>query len=881
MSQEYGEDIAHDLRDFARVWIGPGEVPGHSEDFVAGHGRGEGAAALRAILQGPPGRSVAVLGEPGVGRSTVIREAARRLCNEGWVVIEATSADVNAGMTFVGELEGRVQAIARAGYGRRLLWVLPDLDAAVYAGAFTGDPRGLLDKVMSYVERGEILLAAEVDLDTWTSVSQMRPRVRSLIEPVRLEPLGGAETMRMASAWLERRGWRARPETLEEALELAGEHLPESAPGSLLGVVARTQERLARRGEDGGEVARRELLSTISSRTGLPLDLLDASSRLDLEVVRGFFEERILGQPEAVALLVERVALIKAGLTDPERPLGVFLFVGPTGTGKTELAKTLAQFLFGSAKRLVRLDLSEYQTPESLERLLAGPEAPEAAPLISAVRSQPFSVILLDEIEKAHPNVWDVFLQLFDAGRLTDRSGKTADFRHCVVIMTSNIGTRQAGAHSVGFGADSRAPSPSTVKRAVDQTFRPEFINRIDRIVVFRGLGRDVMRRLIRNELGEVAGRRGLRSRPWAVEWDDSTIDFLVEHGFTSDLGARPLKRAVEDSVLAPLARAIVERQVPSGDQFLLVRSPGGRKIEVQFVDPDTDEVETLGEEAPAPDRPTLKAIVAGPDGSPAEVGFLREQMGEIGARIKSETFAERKRAVLSRLGDEDLWASPERFDVLGEAELRDRLEAGFATAGSLLERLFHSRRDVDGASRRLARLLAQRLYVLDAALDGLDAREPSDAFVTVHSADGDREDGSFAARLIEMYRRWADARGMRTETLGEGLGKHVVLAVSGFGSYPILVPEAGVHLLETPSGRRSYLRRNVHVLIAPQPVEPPNVVSGGREEQARRAIAGVGVSPTVVRRYREGNSPLVRDSVRGWRTGRLDRVLAGDFDLF
>jgi len=878
--EDYG-DIADDLRSFARVWIGPGESPPVEEDFEPGHGREEAAEAARAILQGPPGRSLVVLGEAGVGKSTVILEAARRLCAEGWVVIEATSVDVNAGMSFVGELEGRVQAISRAGRDRRLLWILPDLDAAVYAGAFTGNPRGLLDRAMGFLERGEIHIAAEVDLDAWTAVTQKRPRVRSLMESVRLEPLDGAETIRMASAWLERRGSRARAETLREALDLAGGHLPVSPPGSLLDVVVATHERLRRQGEGAREVVRRDLLGTIASRTGLPLDLLDESRRLDLERVRGFFEARILGQPEAVALLVERVALIKAGLTDPERPLGVFMFVGPTGTGKTELAKTLAEYLFGSAERLVRLDLSEYQTAESLERLLAGPESPEAAPLISTVRSQPFSVVLLDEIEKAHPIVWDLFLQLFDAGRLTDRSGKTADFRHCVLIMTSNIGTREARAHGVGFGADSRAPSAATVTRAVDQTFRPEFINRIDRIVVFRGLGRDVMRRLVRKELGEVAGRRGLRSRPWAVEWDDSTIDVLVEQGFTPDLGARPLKRAVEDSVLAPLARAIVEREVPAGDQFLLVRSPGGRRIEVQFVDPDTDEVETLGEEVDVAEAPTLRAIVAGPDGSPAEVGFLRERAGEIAARITGDAFVERKAAVLSRLGDEDLWTSPERFDVLGEAELRDRLEAGFATAESLLERLFHSRRGTNGASRRLARLLAQRLYVLGAALDGLEAREPSDAFVIVRSADGDREDGSFAARLVDMYRRWADARGMRSEALKAGPEDHAVLAVSGFGSYPILVSEAGVHLLETPSGRRSFLRRSAEVLIAPQPVEPPSGVSGGREDQVRRALAEVAAPQTVVRRYREGNSPLVRDSVRGWRTGRLDRVLGGDFDLF
>ena len=175
------------------------------------------------------------------------------------------------------------------------------------------------------------------------------------------------------------------------------------------------------------------MIATLSAATGLPLHVLDPRTPLRLDDVRAFFESRVLGQPEAVDCLVDRIALVKAGLTDPTRPLGVFLFVGPTGTGKTEIAKAFSEFLFGSPDRLVRLDMSEYQTPESLERLLGDSSRGEnASPLISAVRKQPFTVLLLDEFEKAHENVWDVFLQVFDDGRLTDRQrahGRPAPLR--------------------------------------------------------------------------------------------------------------------------------------------------------------------------------------------------------------------------------------------------------------------------------------------------------------------------------------------------------------------------------------------------------------------------------------------------------------------
>src|SRR4030095_411765 len=201
------------------------------------------------------------------------------------------------------------------------------------------------------------------------------------------------------------------------------------------------------------------------------------------------------------------------------------------------------------------------------------PEVNEA--LVDHVRKQPFSAVLLDEFEKEHEKIWDVFLQVFDDGRLTDRRGNTVDFRHTIIILTSNLGGVIPSGLSLGFSKDHEGFRPATVGRAVGKTFRKEFLNRIDRMVVFRPLSREVMRQILQKELALAFQRRGLRTRNWAVEWDESAVEFLLSKGFTEDLGARPLKRAIDRYLLSPLATTIVNRQVPEGDQFLFVTALG------------------------------------------------------------------------------------------------------------------------------------------------------------------------------------------------------------------------------------------------------------------------------------------------------------------
>jgi ATP-dependent Clp protease ATP-binding subunit ClpB len=309
------------------------------------------------------------------------------------------------------------------------------------------------------------------------------------------------------------------------------------------------------------EVGPEEIAKVVSGWTGIPISRLMEGEREKLLRMEEEMHKRVVGQDEAIVAVANAVRRARAGLQDPNRPIGSFLFLGPTGVGKTELARTLAEFLFDTEEAMVRIDMSEYQEKHTVSRLVGAPPGyvgyEEGGQLTEAVRRRPYSVILLDEIEKAHPEVFNVLLQMLDDGRLTDGHGRTVDFTNTIVIMTSNVGSRWI--KELG-GENAR----SKVMEELDRTFRPEFLNRIDAIILFRSLSKEDLEKIVEIQMRHL--RRLLKERNLQVELTEDAKRYLAEEGFDPVYGARPLKRVIQRMVQDPLALAVLEGRFEAGD---------------------------------------------------------------------------------------------------------------------------------------------------------------------------------------------------------------------------------------------------------------------------------------------------------------------------
>ena len=752
-------------------------------------------AAVRERLLRNPARPVALVGKSGCGKTALVHELVRELAkpeNGGWRVVRMAPSDFLTGTKYVGEWETRVRDLVQAiRHPRRVVLYVPNLADLAAVGRWEKSDVNVAAALAPHLEEGNIRLLGESTPEEFERGLGREPGLARLFDRVLVEPASVDTTRRLVRAMRDHTGLPAGDEVLDALVDASEFYLSHVArPGGAAGLLRTLIE--SRQGHPE-PVQRRDILVTLSRSTGVPVDLLDDSTPLDLPALRGFFESRIIGQSDAVEAVVDLVTLVKAGVTDPGKPFGVMLFVGPTGVGKTELARVLAEYIFGDPNRLVRFDMSEFASPEGFTRLIGG--RGENGLLTDAVRQRPFSVILLDEIEKSHLNVFDLCLQIFDAGRLTDGHGRLVDFRRSIVILTSNVGAESPSAQvgfggnagPRGFGAGESAVTSAPVHdvdrtfRELSRFFRPEFLNRLDRIVHFAPLSLDVAERIARRELDQVLQRSGVARRNLSVTVHPEVVSLLVREGYSPHFGARPLKRTVERQVLLPLGRALATGRLEAGDLVTLIAREG--RVEVSVASRAIEAGGALTETEP---QRTLREGIAD---RLHRLDQLRPRLAVLGER-KTELILRTQHPGF--YGDVALREST--FDELHKLDtFLARVER---CSGAITGLAASSRAESTGVVARWEEL-EEELRQVELIATCRDAMELGDAVVSLKWVSGKGDDLEAVPALARMYLGLAARRHLTAQVLAEHTGEGTdaaYLQFTGLGAYGQLSAEVGLH---------------------------------------------------------------------------------------
>ena len=555
-------------------------------------------ADLAEFFVGEAPQSVLLVGPAGVGKSALVHRLVKLGAEIGLAdrkIWSTSGARIVSGMSGMGMWQQRCHKLIREANQTQAILHLGSIIELMEAGKIDGQP-GVASMIRQSVSRGKLQAIAECTPEQLAVLERDDPmllRAFAKMEITEAEPTRIIEILTQAandrSARTTRQLQRTlgteattpvrfTPQAIEELYRLHSRYATYSAlPSQPLRLMQTMLEKLDR----PQEFEAKHVAEAFSAQTGLPEFLVNDAVPIDLEAIDRQLTSHVIGQAEPAELIVNLLATLKARMIRPGRPFASLLFIGPTGVGKTEMAKAIAKLLYSDTQRMIRIDMSEYASPWSAMKLIGRPGDGDGT-LTSPIREQPFSVVLLDEFEKADPAVFDMLLQLLGEGRLTDSQGRLADFRNAVVIMTSNLGVESYKDSAFGFGELDVASWRAHFEREVQRFVRPELLGRIDRIVPFRPLPADVVRKIAIRETELLKGRAGLKYSDASLEFTPAAIDLLSQVGYQPKYGARPLRRAIEQLVTIPLADKLCDASREFRWRYVVDAAEGKIKIEAQ-----------------------------------------------------------------------------------------------------------------------------------------------------------------------------------------------------------------------------------------------------------------------------------------------------------
>lgn len=881
------------------------------------------------VLQAQGRRSVVFVGPPGIGKTAMVQELVRRAHAGTGVELLATCRVVQFSLRAIAT-RFKERSDATNFFGDLCTAIQQATDPPVLPYfrdvhlAYHLDWEPMLHRFLIQLPRPILAEALPREFEQlteyWSDLSE-----HLLPIPVEEPELERVQSIvRGWCAWhAEQRGRVIREDAQRIAIELTARFMGDKPyPRKVLDLLRQTVDFHKEDGTEAPPVGVRDVVHRFSQMTRVPARLVDPDQPLDLVEVREFVTQRLLGQEEAVDAVVRMIALIKAGLADLRRPFGAFLFVGPTGVGKTHTAQLLAEYLFGDRNRVIRINMADYGHEGQAQLLFGNPYATQLKDqrglITTRLQGHPFGVLLLDEFEKAHEKIHDAFLQLVDEGRFINGRSETVSVTSLIVIATSNAGSEVYRQQGLGFdlGRDLRELDRE-LDRRLHRVFRFEFLNRFDRIVHFHPLSRAHIRDIARRELTELARRDGIVSRNLDVQVDAEVLDWLVAHGYHPHYGARFLRREIERHVAATLAEFIVRELPPRGSQIALgVRHD---RIEARLVS--------------APDLSVQVRVPQGDQDRPLQLDrdeLLAEARAWLQRWEALEAESEERREQASQLID----ASTERgfWDDTEQAQevLRryKSLDARLQTDRRLVKPVQRLRRLMerpdDVANEELAELVEQAALNYRRWIDIGSADQPDAAWLIIAAADGIDGCSDWLVDLVALYRGWLRRKGYSYEVVAEevvgGEVARVVLDVEGPGVLSVLEMEEGEHRRRGPQGkieravievvphragpsdetyphvRISDAKRN-RGLVVPRrsarleldlPARGLHIVLQGTHREALQALgrdlsaamATPGSSPKLARTY-----GLVGGTVRDPRTGAssagIKDIMRGNLEVF